>query len=252
MRWRKGMRARLLSLFDHGLLVLLLVASLLLTGRAWLHDHPEDDPWAPLSLRDPPGWATGRKLAAVRADLPTCRAFLERSDIPAEPLPAVGSGICRRSDRERVASLAAADVALRPRNPQATCAVDAGLAYWLRHGVQPAARLFLHSPVVRIEQLGTYNCRRIGGGKTGTWSQHSTGNAIDISAFVTADGQRVTVLGDWKAKASQPERSAFLHAVRDAACMPFSTVLSPDYNAAHANHLHLDQARRTGGWKACH
>ena len=32
--------------------------------------------------------------------------------------------------------------------------------------------------------------------------------------------------------------------VRDGACRLFSTVLSPGYNAAHADHLHLDQAER--------
>ena len=33
---------------------------------------------------------------------------------------------------------------------------------------------------------------------------------------------------------------------RDAACEVFGTVLSPDYNAAHADHFHLDQEVR--GW----
>jgi hypothetical protein len=40
--------------------------------------------------------------------------------------------------------------------------------------------------------------------------------------------------------------------VRDGACRLFATTLSPDYNAAHADHLHLDQANRgAGGWRAC-
>ena len=51
----------------------------------------------------------------------------------------------------------------------------------------------LGSEVVRIEHLGTVNCRRIGGGDKGNWSEHATGNAIDISAFVLADGRRITV-----------------------------------------------------------
>ena len=29
-------------------------------GRAWLHEHPEHNPWAPLNLSDPPGWATAQ------------------------------------------------------------------------------------------------------------------------------------------------------------------------------------------------
>jgi hypothetical protein len=35
--------------------------------------------------------------------------------------------------------------------------------------------------------------------------------------------------------------------VRDKACDAFGTVLSPDYNAAHADHFHLDQADRGYG-----
>ena len=55
---------------------LLIVASLVLAGRAWLHDHPQHDPWAPLDLRDPPGWATQRKIAALRSDPAACLAVL--------------------------------------------------------------------------------------------------------------------------------------------------------------------------------
>ncbi|MBU1256939.1 MAG: extensin family protein, partial [Alphaproteobacteria bacterium] len=36
------------------------------------------------------------------------------------------------------------------------------------------------------------------------------------------------------------------------ACDLFSTVLSPDYNKAHRDHFHLDQAERGAtGWRAC-
>jgi hypothetical protein len=138
---------------------------------------------------------------------------------------------------------------LQPAGAQATCAVDAGLARWLRHGVQPAAAAFLGSRVVALEHFGTNNCRRIGGGDRGGWSEHATGNAIDIAAFKLADGRRIIVRRDWT---GQQKPAAFLHAVRDAACGEFTTVLSPDYNAAHAGHLHLDQADRgVAGWTAC-
>ena len=43
------------------------------------------------------------------------------------------------------------------------------------------------------------------------------------------------------------EEAAFLRRARDEACEVFGTVLSPDYNAAHADHLHFDQAARGFG-----
>lgn len=232
---------------DRFALVLLLVACGVLAGRAWLHDHPEHNPWAPLRLADPPGWATGRKFADLRGNLAECRAFLARSGITAEPLSPVGEGACRRVDRQILGTPARADVTLAPRGAQATCAVDAGLAWWLQHGVQPEAEAILGSRVARIEHLGTANCRRVGG-KEGDWSQHASGNAIDIAAFVLADGRRISVRSDWYGAGSA---ATFLHTVGSNACRSFATVLSPDYDAGHADHLHLDQARRNGGWTVC-
>lgn len=237
-----------IPLLDRIVLAALIAACLLLAARGWLHDHPQHDPWAPLDIADPPGWATDRKLAALRGEPGACRAFLDRSGIAASPLPPTGSGACRRTDRAVLALPPDADVRLVPAGAQATCAVDAALAWWLRHGVQPAAESILRGRVARIEHLGTYNCRRIGGGDGGDWSEHATGNALDVSAFVLADGRRISVRGDWNGGGPA---SAFLHAARDSACRAFSTVLSPEYNAAHADHLHLDQAARVAGWSAC-
>ncbi len=99
----------------------------------------------------------------------------------------------------------------------------------------------LGSPVERVEHFGAYRCRRLYGRTEGRWSEHATGNAIDIAAFVLADGRRIAVLRDWPG--DDPE-GRFLRRVRDEACRTFGTVLSPDYNAAHADHLHFDQAAR--------
>lgn len=224
---------------------LLIAACVALAGRGWLHDHPGHNPWAPLNLADPPGWATGLKLAALREDRGECRAFLHRAGIEAEPLSPTGAGACRRDDRQILVASAQAAVTLAPRGAEATCAVDAGLAWWLHHGVQGAAEAILGSRVVGLEHFGTVSCRRVGGGDEGRWSEHAPGNAIDISAFVLADGRRISVLADWEGPG---DAAAFLHVVRDRACRSFATVLSPDYNAAHADHFHLDQAR---GWGAC-
>ncbi|MEL0209366.1 MAG: extensin, partial [Novosphingobium sp.] len=49
-------------------IVLLIIASAGLAGREWLQRHPEHDPWAPLALADPPGWATAMKLQTLRGD----------------------------------------------------------------------------------------------------------------------------------------------------------------------------------------
>jgi hypothetical protein len=129
---------------------------------------------------------------------------------------------------------------------ETTCAVSAALVRWLRIEVQPAARELLGSPVAQVEHLGSFSCRRLYGQATGRWSQHATGNAIDVAAFVLEDGRRIRVLDDWRKTGVE---AAFLRQARDGACSTFATVLSPDYNAAHADHLHLDQETRY--WRMC-
>jgi hypothetical protein len=223
-----------------GLVIALFVAgALFLALRGWLEEYPQHNPWAPLDLRDPPGWATQRKLAALRRDPAECRAVLERSEISFTALPAAGAGACLREDRTVLS-----EAPLAPGAPPATCAVGAALVLWLRQGVEPAAEALLGSPVTRVEHFGAYSCRRLYGRDEGPWSEHATGNAIDIAAFVLADGRRISVLRDWPGDSAE---AAFLRRARDGACDVFGTVLSPDYNAAHADHLHFDQAARGFG-----
>ena len=225
--------------FDPVVLPLFLLGAIFLAARAWLADHPQHNPWAPFDLRDPPGWATQRKLAALRDDPAECRAALERSGVAYAALPAQGEGPCLRGDRTVLAR-----PPLSPYAPPTTCAVGAGLELWLRQGLQPAAEDLLGARVARIEHLGAYSCRRLYGRPDAPWSEHATGNALDVAGFVLDDGRRVGVASDWQGEGAE---AAFLRRARDEACRMFGTVLSPDYNAAHADHFHFDQARRAFG-----
>jgi hypothetical protein len=224
---------------DRAILALLLLGAAFVAARAWLAEHPQHNPWAPLDLNDPPGWATQRKIAALRGDPAECRAVLERSEVTFAVLPAAGEGECRREDRTVLS-----EAPLAPAPPPTTCAIGAAFELWLRQGVRPAAEELLGSPVARIEHFGAYSCRRLYGRAEGRWSEHATGNAIDIGAFVLADGRRISVLADWRGEGEEAE---FLRRARDEACRVFGTVLSPDYNAAHADHFHFDQAARGFG-----
>lgn len=228
-----------------GLAIMLALAAL---GWRWLDAHPQHNPWAPLTLSQPVGWATAAKLAGLRQDAVACRALLDSSDVDFVPLPRVGSGACVAADRTRLADANTPGLVLRPVGVAPSCAVAASMLLWMRERVQPAAQRHFGQPIARIEHLGSYNCRRIGG-QSG-WSEHATGNAIDISAFILADGTRLTLLADWRAEPDGP-RSRFLRDVRDGACDIFATTLSPAYNRAHADHFHFDQAQRFGGRGVC-
>ncbi|WP_234026859.1 extensin family protein [Erythrobacter sp. HKB08] len=215
--------------------MLLLAIGLLVAGRAWLAEHPEHNPWAPLDLDDPPGWATEGKLLALKGDPAECRAVLDRSDVTYRALEAAGEGQCARPDRTVMAALPLADP------PATTCPVGIGLHLWMRDVVQPAAMRHLGSEIAQVDHLGAYSCRRMYGSPDAPWSEHATGNAIDIAGFETEDGQRISVLADW---ADEGAKARFLRDVRDGSCQMFATVLSPDYNEAHRDHFHFDQSER--------
>jgi hypothetical protein len=233
--------------------ILLATALLAFAGfLAWgyARNHPEDVPWTRLDLARPVGAFTGRKLAALGSDPGRCRALLARAGIRFVALPARDAGgRCGYDDAVRFSTGGALALDWRPAGLGTSCPVAAALALWEWHVVQPAALRRFGVKVAAVEHYGSYSCRRLYGRGEGAWSEHSSANAVDIAAFRLADGRRIAVARDWKGHG--PE-ARFLHDVRDGACRLFATTLSPDYNAAHRDHLHLDQAERGSlGWRAC-
>jgi hypothetical protein len=223
--------------------VLLTVGAIL--GMQWVRAHPEHIPGARFELVHPQGWATEGKLVALASDDEACFAAFDRAGAGYLRRPAVGVGECRASQRMILTGDRFVPT-MRPANAAPGCAVTAAMALWNRDIVQPLAQRHFGQKVVALENLGSYNCRKIAGRQA--QSEHSTANAIDISAFVLGDGTRIALINDW---APGDKRSEFLHAVRDGSCGLFGTVLSPDYNRAHADHFHFDMASRTAGWTVC-
>ncbi len=230
------------------LIALIGFAALLLYGYS--RNHPEDMPWTELDLGQPVGAFTGRKLASLDRGGETCRALLERSGIRFTALPPRSAGEqCGYQDAVRFTAGGALEINYRPADVGTSCPVAAALALWEWHVVQPAALEHFGSKVAGIEHFGSFNCRRIYGRSEGSWSEHATANAIDIAGFRLEDGTRISLVGDWEGAGAKSE---FLKEVRDGACELFATVLSPDYNEAHRDHLHFDQANRGSlGWRAC-
>jgi len=211
--------------------------------------RPQDMPWTPLDLGAPIGLFTGRKLTALTGDFPQCRSLLDRAGVRYTVLPPrKDEGACGYEDGVRLTEGGARAIGFRPATLGIACPVAAALATWEWNVVQPAAQKHFGRRVATIDHVGSYACRRIYGRDAGTWSEHATADAIDIAGFRLAGGERITVVGDWRGDGA---KAAFLREVRDGACNLFATTLSPDYNAAHRDHLHLDQADRSAGWRAC-
>ena len=90
--------------------------------------------------------------------------------------------------------------------------------------------------------IGTYNCRTISG--TSTLSQHGYANAIDIGGFTLEDGTEITVFDDWEDGNPNPqtEYGQWLREFTDQiwAMGLWNIILTPEYNAAHDDHFHID------------
>ena len=122
-----------------------------------------------------------------------------------------------------------------------TCPLARQFARWAREAMQPAARAWLGSRVVKLESFGTYSCRPVNSRPGARLSEHGRSNAVDIGAVVLADGRRITVKDGWSGGDGDVRR--FLRAVHAAGCRRFGIVLGPDADAFHRDHLHFDMGQ---------
>lgn len=215
----------------------------------------QDLPWKPLDLSHPIGQATAAKVAdfvlprtaapeEITAVTDACIQVLREAGVQVERAPdRDDGGFCVVRGAVRITG----GVTPLPGNPVMQCPLAVRYVIWDRQVLQPAALETFGSRVARLNDVGTYACRRIYGQTAvdARPSEHARANALDIGGMTLADGRRVSVLTDWPGTGPAGlEGAAFLRRLRDGACRVFSTVLTPDYNDAHANHLHLDGAPR--------
>lgn len=211
----------------------MVLAGALLFGLVDRLAPPQDLPWKPFSLNQPLGLATAGKLSRIVADPAACRVALSEGGVTFTDQPVREEGFCSTRDTLRFASR------LAPAAPIMTCPMALSYVLWERQVLAPAAREILGSSLRRVDHYGTYACRTIYGRSGERPSQHARANALDVAGFRLADGRKLSIIGDFRDPG--PE-GRFLRATRDGACRVFGAVLSPDYNAAHADHLHLDQS----------
>ncbi len=196
----------------------------------------------PLALPDvtvKPGFLTAWQMRLVDLQPADCALVLQRAGLAAVMRPAknVGSS-CQVSGAIAVSGFSKA----RIRSEDMRCGVAARLYVWERHVVQPAARRILGEEIVEVLHFGSFSCRTMRG--SSNMSEHATANAFDIAGFRTKSGKVISVKRDWNTGKAEDK---FLHAAREGLCDWFNATLSPDYNADHADHFHIDM----GAWPTC-
>ena len=196
----------------------------------------------PLAVSDPVTPLTTWKLERAVATPQACFATLDTAASFAQMPDLEASDDCHIRGRLDLSGVAGAAVApLETR-----CAIALRMAMWATHDLAPKAQALFGAELTRIDQIGSYNCRRIRttSGASNRWSTHATADAIDITGFRLSDGTQMRLIDDWDDGGAKGD---FLRAARDSACDWFRLTLSPDYNSLHADHFHL-QSR---GWGLC-
>lgn len=177
-------------------------------------------------------WREQAEQACLSQGLVTPSAYMSRSS------PINGPGACGISYPFKITALAGGTVGLTQRATLG-CPVIPRIERWLEEVVQPAAALYYGARVVEMKS-GSYSCRPVNNQRGGKLSEHSFGNAVDVSAFRLSNGREIRVASGWKGDQASQE---FLREVFVGACEHFTTVLGPGADPFHYDHFHLDLAR---------
>ena len=133
-------------------------------------------------------------------------------------------------------------VAVNPP-PTLLCSMAEQVAEFIRADVGPAAAA-LGAPLASVAEAASYECRSRNNIPGARLSEHGRGNALDISAIKLRNGALFTLTDPLVAK-------PFREQMRGLACARFTTVLGPGSDGYHEEHIHLDLAGRSNGYRVC-
>lgn len=115
------------------------------------------------------------------------------------------------------------------------CAMAGELARWAAR-IDAYTEATFNSGVAEILSGTSYFCRARNNVEGADISEHGFGNALDVTGFRLESGEQISLPEDWS-NGTEADAMGYAH---DTACGFFTTVLGPDANALHADHLHLD------------
>ena len=149
-----------------------------------------------------PPW-TDAEIAAAKQD---CDRLLGKATVVSEELPPAREGICGAPAPRELRSVGEGKVKFEPP-ATLNCSMIAGLNTWISDKLQPAAQKSFGSPIVRVV-AESYSCRNRYGLARAPISEHAFMNAIDVSAFVLADGKIIRVSKGWGPTADELKRAS--------------------------------------------
>lgn len=175
-----------------------------------------------------------------------CRLALTEAIAIAPSVPDIrGAGGCGGEDLVRLEAVVLPDKRQVSVKPAAIlrCIMASAIADWIRSDIAPLAQR-VGGAISELDNFDSFECRgrnRVVGAKL---SEHGRANALDVRGFKFADGSFVSLTNR---TVPRQLRETVLHSV----CTRFSTVLGPNSDWYHEDHIHLDLMERRGNYRIC-
>jgi hypothetical protein len=213
-------------------------------------DAPAAEPESPSAAKPP---AESDKPAEQASPAPpaapqasACRTALTEEIAIAPTIPDIHDpGGCGGSDLVRLEAIVLPNKHRVAVTPAATlrCSMATAIADWVRADIVPLTEK-LGSEISGLDNFDSYECRGFNRIPGAHLSEHGRANALDVRAFKLADGRAISLTDR---TVSREMRESVLHSV----CARFMTVLGPDSDWYHEDHIHLDLMERRNNYKIC-
>jgi hypothetical protein len=158
--------------------------------------------------------------------------------LKAEMAPPLNEGTCEEKSPLTITGVMSQGRMVPLSSPITTnCQLATQLPGWVED-VDGYAQSMLESPLASITTGTSYMCRGRNSSESQFTSEHGFANAVDVVGFTLEDGRSISVTENWMP--AEAGEGRLLRLAHDAACGSFMTVLGPEANAEHQDHLHLD------------
>jgi hypothetical protein len=205
-----------------------------------------------------PGKDAAKEAPAEEADKPAeqaapvgpqpsaCRQALTEDIAIAPSIPDIhGPGGCGGDDIVRLEAIVLPNghrVAVTPPAPL-RCKMAGAIADWVRTDVVAIAQTLGSEPSL-LDNYESYECRGFNRIPGAHLSEHGRANALDVRGIKLANGRSIALT-------DRTVPRELRESVRQSVCARFMTVLGPDSDWYHEEHIHLDLAERRNSYRIC-
>jgi hypothetical protein len=175
-----------------------------------------------------------------------CRKALTEEIAIAPSIPDISApGGCGGTDLVRLEAIVLPNKRRVAVTPAATlrCSMATAIADWVRTDIVPITEK-LGSEISVLDNFDSYECRGFNRIPGAHLSEHGRANALDVRALKLANGHTISLTDR---TVPRDVRESVLHSV----CARFMTVLGPDSDWYHEDHIHLDLSPRKNNYKIC-